>query len=181
MLGRDLCVFLPHLIAQTTPSGGAARAKNGRTTALVSINSRAESSQLWHKILGSPSNEILHHLNLSSVHDLNNYDPCRFAKLHRLPFPEHASRSNELFDLIHSDVWGPAPVDSKKGFKYFISFIDDKSRTTWLYLLKSKSEIFSNFQTFCSMVKNQFNTTIKTFRSHNGTKYTNLEFQKFLQ
>jgi GAG-pre-integrase domain len=126
---------------------------NLESAALVSINSRVESSQLWHKRLGHPSNRILHHLNLSSVHDLNNYDPCHFAKLHRLSFPEYANRPNELFDLIHSDVWGPAPVDSKKDFKYFVSFIDDKSRTTWLYLLKSKSEVFSIFKPFVAWLK----------------------------
>jgi IS30 family transposase len=78
-------------------------------------------------------------------------------------------------------VWGNAPVKSKKGFKYFITFIDDKSRATWLYLLKFKSEVFSIFQDFCSMVENQFSKTIKTLRIDNGTEYMNHEFQNFMR
>ena len=47
--------------------------------------------------------------------------------------------SSKSFELIHSDLWGPAPVDSYDGYKYFVLFIDDKSHATWLYLLKSKT------------------------------------------
>jgi Integrase core domain len=74
-----------------------------------------------------------------------------------------------LFDLIHSDLWGHAPVDSKEGFKYFVTFIDDKSRATWLYLLKSKIEVYETFQVFCNMVENQFETTVKVLRTDNDT------------
>jgi hypothetical protein len=59
-----------------------------------------------------------------------------------------------VFDFVHFDVWGNAPVESKEGFKYFITFIDDKFRTTWLYLLKSKKEVCEKFQSFCKMVEN---------------------------
>jgi hypothetical protein len=53
-----------------------------------------------------------------------------------LPFSNRLNKADELFDLIHSDTWGNAPVDSNDGYKYFITFIDDKSCATWLYLLK---------------------------------------------
>lgn len=64
---------------------------------------------------------------------------------------------------------GPAPVDSFNGYKYFVTYIDDYSRTTWLYLLKSKSEVFTMFKEFSNIVSNQFNSKIKTLRSDNGT------------
>ncbi|KAJ9542961.1 hypothetical protein OSB04_029467 [Centaurea solstitialis] len=52
------------------------------------------------------------------------------------------------FELAHSDIWGPCPVTSKLGFKYFVTFVDDYSRTTWLYFMKNRSEVFTNF---CSL------------------------------
>ena len=49
------------------------------------------------------------------------------------------------FELVHFDVWGPCPILSPTGFKYFVSFGDDFSRVTWLYLMKSRSELFFSF------------------------------------
>jgi hypothetical protein len=66
----------------------------------------------------------------------------QFRKTH-LPFPLSKCKSKKPFELIHSDVWEPAPLDSFNGYKYFVIFIDDFSRTTWLYLLKNKSKVFS--------------------------------------
>jgi hypothetical protein len=50
-------------------------------------------------------------------------------------------------------VWGPAPVDSYNHFKYFITFIDDFSRTTWVYLLKGKNKVFLCFKDFLPLLK----------------------------
>jgi Integrase core domain/gag-polypeptide of LTR copia-type/GAG-pre-integrase domain len=137
-------------------------------------------TELWHKRLGHPSSLVLKNLNLPFAHDFNNCEPCQFAKMHRLPFPEHSGKSDDIFDLIHSDVWGNAPVMSREGFKYFVIFIDDKSRATWLYLLKSKKEVFEKFQSFFKMVETQFGKKIKILRTDNGTEYLNHTFQNFL-
>ncbi|GKA40567.1 polyprotein [Tanacetum coccineum] len=58
------------------------------------------------------------------------------------PFEAHCpnKRAASPFELVHSDVWGPCPITSKSGFKYFITFVDDYSRVTWLYLMKNRSE-----------------------------------------
>jgi IS30 family transposase len=85
-----------------------------------------------------------------------------------------------VFDLVHSDVWGNASVESKESFKYFVTFIDDKSHATLLYLLKSKKEVCEKFQFFCKMVENQFDRKVKTLRTDNGTEYLNHAFQTFL-
>jgi transposase InsO family protein len=78
-------------------------------------------------------------------------------------------------------VWGPAPVDSYNHFKYFVTFIDDFSRTTWVYLLKGKNEVFLCFKDFFTFVENQFNAKIKIFRSDNGTEYVNKTFLEFFK
>jgi hypothetical protein len=57
-------------------------------------------------------------------------------------------------ELIHSDVFGPIPIPSLGGSLYYVSFIDDFSRKTWLYFLKKKSEVFKKFKEFKALVEN---------------------------
>ena len=37
---------------------------------------------------------------------------------------------------------------------YYVSFIDDYSRKTWIYFLKGKNEVFSKFKEFKALVEN---------------------------
>jgi hypothetical protein len=56
----------------------------------------------------------------------------------RLMFSLSQTKIETYFELVHSDVWDPAPVDSYDSYRYFVLFIDDFFRTTWIYLLKIK-------------------------------------------
>jgi Integrase core domain len=82
---------------------------------------------------------------------------------------------------VHSNVWGPAPITSYNNFLYYVTFIDDFSRTTWVYLLTSKDEVFQRFLEFTNFIENQYNFTIKIFRSNNGTEYVNKNFSNYFQ
>ena len=62
------------------------------------------------------------------------------------------------------------------GFKYFVLFIDDYSKNTWIYFLKAKDEVFDRFQEFRSLVENQTGRKIQVLRSNNGGEYTSKEF-----
>ena len=50
------------------------------------------------------------------------------------------SRASQPFALVHSDLWGPAPVVGANGARYFVLFVDDHTRFSWLYLLASKDQ-----------------------------------------
>jgi transposase InsO family protein len=65
------------------------------------------------------------------------------------------------------------------GSMYYVSFIDDLSRKTWIYFLKTKDEIFSRYQEFKALVENQTTKKINVLRSNNGGKYTSKEFEGF--
>ena len=45
-----------------------------------------------------------------------------------------------IFELIHYDVCGPMASPSLSGYLYYVQFIDDFSRKSWIYFLKAKSE-----------------------------------------
>ena len=64
--------------------------------------------------------------------------------------------------LIHSDLCGPLPITSVGGSKYFMLFIDDYSRMTWIYFLQKKLEAFETFKIFHVMIENQAQCKIGT-------------------
>lgn len=116
--------------------------------------SRNKEFYLSHKRIGHPSDQILEKLFKFPHVDHSSCETCKFAKQSRIPFCNSFSKSNEVLELIHSDVWGLAPNSSYNGFKYFVTFIDDFSKNTWLYLMKNKNEVLSNFQNFANFVEN---------------------------
>ena len=90
----------------------------------------------------------------------------------RKPFSNSETRSKEILDIIHSDVCGPMSDKSLGGHLYYVTFIDDHSRKTWLYLLKKKDEIFEKFKEFRLEVETLTKRKIKNLRSDNGGEYT---------
>ena len=111
-----------------------------------------------------------------------NFDctSCQLGKQSNLPFNNNESISNSIFELIHSDVWGPFPVASICGSRYFVVFIDDYSRYSWIFHMKFCSEILPIYSNFAKMVETQFSKRIKTFRSDNALEYTQYAFQALL-
>ena len=88
-------------------------------------------------------------------------ESCQFAKHHRLRYnPRVNKRVGASFERVHSDVWGPCPVVSPTGFRYFVTFVDDYSRTTWLYLMKNRYELFSPFRAFCAEIHTLFHVYV---------------------
>ena len=147
-------------------------------------------NKMWHRRLGHPNSNVLGTLfnsgllgnkACSSIDISFDCTSCKLGKSKVLPFPHHASRASQCFELIHSDVWGIAPVVSHVHYKYFVTFIDDFSRFTWVYFLRAKGEVFSVFQRFLAFLETQFSASIKVLRSDSGGEYMSNEFQVFLQ
>ena len=147
-------------------------------------------NKMWHRHLGHPNSDVLLTLfnfgllrnKACSSIDLSFYcTSCKLGKSKVLPFPHHASRASQCLELINSDVWGIAPVISHEHYKYFVTFIDDFSRFTWVYFLRAKGEVFSVFQRFLALLETQFSTSIKVLHSYSSGEYMSNEFQVFLQ
>ena len=75
---------------------------------------------------------------------------------------------------MHADVWGPSPVLSVEGYRYYICFVDDFTRFSWIFPMKVKSEakeIFVKFQTFA---ERQFSSKIKRLQTDWGGEFRSL-------
>lgn len=108
-------------------------------------------------------------------------DTCILAKSHRAIYPLSMNKSDTPFALIHSNVWGPSPLSTVSGVRWFVIFVDDCTWMTWLYLTKHKDEVFSIFQSFHVMVQTQFSAQIRILRSSNGGEYVNHHFHSYFQ
>ena len=158
---------------------------NSRSLISESTMTNIEKVQLYHCRLGHPSFRVVKvlfpflfkNLNVESLH----CDVCELAKHKCVPFPISNKMSPFPFVLVHTDVWGLAYVPNILGAKWFLTFIDDCTRVTWVFLLKQKSEVSSVFFQFVSMIKNQFGVGIKRIRSDNAKDYFNLVLNSFCQ
>ena len=141
-----------------------------------------EAPLLLHSRLGHPSLSkfrklVPHFSSLSSL----EYESCQLGKHTRVLFPKRLDpRTKFLFELVHIDVWGPSRSTSTLGFRYFVTFIDDYSRCTWLFLMKTQVELFSIFQKFHAEIRTQFNTSIRILRSDNAKEYFSMSFSSFI-
>ena len=131
-----------------------------------------------HCRLGQPSLPLLKKLcpQFSSLSSLN-YESCQYAKLHHVHLsPKVNKRASAPLELVHYDVWGSCPVLSPIRFKYFVTFMVDFSRVIWLYLMKSRSELFSHFSAFYTKIQTQFHVFMQTLRNDNGKEYLSEPF-----
>jgi histone deacetylase 1/2 len=80
---------------------------------------------------------------------------------------------------VFSDVWGPAPLSVGK-HAYYVSFIDDFSKFTWIYLLKKHSDVYQVFLNFQQYVERKFDRKIITMQTDWVGEYEKLNsfFQK---
>nr|XP_016507541.1 PREDICTED: uncharacterized protein LOC107825227 [Nicotiana tabacum] len=87
-------------------------------------------------------------------------DICPMAWQTRIPFPDSSIHTFKPFQLIHVDIWGSYHTPTYSGSRYFLTIVDDFSRSTWNHLLESKSNAFSLLKAFVAMVKTQFHVTV---------------------
>lgn len=148
----------------------------------------SKESDLWHKRLGHFNLKTLEYMFKNKLaEDLGEIvsysDPCpscSLGKQSRKPFPKTAlKRATRTLELLHSDICGPMSTKSLGNNLYFVLFIDDYTRMTWVYFLKQKSEVFSVFKRFKQMIEVQSGLKIKVLRTDNGGEYTSNEFKAF--
>lgn len=111
-------------------------------------------STLWHRRLGHLSNTItfalLRQSQVSFTSDGTKTICTTYleGKLAKLKFPSSAMKSITPLEVIHSDVLGHSLVLSVKGFRYYVSFIDECTRFTWIFPMVNKSKVYSIFVNF---------------------------------
>ena len=146
-------------------------------------------ADLWHQRFGHlgianlrklSDNNLVQNLDLGKNSTLEFCEGCVYGKHHRDPFPtDGSSRATQILELVHSDVNGPMKTRTHGGAKYFVTFIDDFTRKTFVYFLTQKSQVFDKFKEFKAFAENQTGMKLQKLRSDNGGEYTSKAFNSF--
>jgi hypothetical protein len=116
--------------------------------ALSCTTSDRDLCELWHRRMGH-----LHHGALRLAREITTGIPdfslehddvcrgCALGKYTKAPYPSSETSTTGILDLIHSDVSGRMSSPSLSGFQYYVLFIDDYSRKTWIFFMKAKNEV----------------------------------------
>ena len=158
---------------------------NGISNFVNALTSTGEDMALWHHKLGHMSEkgmQILHSRNLlpGLKHvDLKFYENCFYGKQKRVRFLRVGKEKKiEKLELVQIDVWGPAQVSSLGGSRYYVTFIDDATRKTWIYCIQNKYNVFDTFKKWKVLVENETGKILKYLRSNNGGEYYSKEFDR---
>ncbi|GKV49381.1 hypothetical protein SLEP1_g56135 [Rubroshorea leprosula] len=145
---------------------------------------------LWHHRYGHLNFQGLVHLSkqnlvlgLPIIGQVDGVcESCVYGKQHRDAFPKgKVRRVLKPAKLIHADVCGPMNTLSLNKSKYFIVFVDDFNRLTWVYFAKEKSDAFPIFKKFKALIEKQSGYSIKVLWTYQGGEFVSAEFNKFCE
>ncbi|CAI7933470.1 unnamed protein product [Closterium sp. NIES-54] len=133
--GRHLAIFTRQpgsgLYTLTTGSpqvaASASASASGQLSAPCSCRSLAHETVLWHHRLGHPSVQRLRAMHSRYLR----------AAPHSSSFPP----TTAPLQTLHMDVWGPARVRGQGQERYFLIVVDDYSRYTTVFPLRTKGEV----------------------------------------
>ncbi|KAJ9544847.1 hypothetical protein OSB04_024554 [Centaurea solstitialis] len=149
----------------------------------------SDTNWLWHKRLS--------HLNFKTLNQLciNNLviglpdlrytkvslcSACEKGKQTRASFKsKQISSISSPLQLLHMDLFGPVNVQSIAGKKYTLVIVDEYSRYTWVFFLRSKSDAPEEIILFVRKMERLNNLTVRSIRSDHGTEFKNSTLETF--
>jgi len=113
--------------------------RNNKNNIMAIQNFRNAEELIWHQRLGHFYQENLK--NFLNHHEINldKCEDCRIAKMKRNPHNKTPPRAKEILEVIHSDIIGPINT-SYTGKRFILTILDEVSRKSWVFIMKSKSE-----------------------------------------
>ena len=145
---------------------------------------------LWHRRYGHVGEQTLKSLmngklverfDYNSSRGLGFCKSCIGGKQHRSHFDSSERQTGDLLELVHSDVCGKLSDKSIGGAQYFLTFTDDKSRYSLVYIIKMKDQVYQCFLEWKALVEKAAKKKVRTFRTDNGGEYTSSQFENYLK
>ncbi|GJT79075.1 retrovirus-related pol polyprotein from transposon TNT 1-94 [Tanacetum coccineum] len=159
----------------------------------ICLMSKATSTKswLWHRRLS--------HLNFGTINELTKLDlvdslpkfkygkdhlcfACERGKSKKASHPPKLIPSDySKLELLHMDLCGPMRVASVNGKKYILVIVDDFSRFTWVYFLRSKDETPEIIKKFIAQAQLNYKAKVCKIRTDNGTEFKNATLKAYYE
>ncbi|GKA36893.1 retrovirus-related pol polyprotein from transposon TNT 1-94 [Tanacetum coccineum] len=138
-------------------------------------------------------------LNFGTINDLTKLDlvdglpkfkygkdhlcsACERGKSKKASHPPKLIPSDySKLELLHMDLCGPMRVASVNGKKYILVIVDDFSRFTWVYFLRSKDETPEIIKKFIAQAQLNYKAKVCKIRTDNGTEFKNATLKAYYE
>ena len=155
------------------------------------IVNNVDTLKIWHERLGHLSKEnliktskLVEDMQIGRAEDELNCDACAQGKMARKKFSKDAKKiplPANLGDRIHTDICGQITPDTWSGNKYFVSFIDEATRKSWIYMMSTRDQVLDRYKEFSEMLLTQKNVKIKMLRCDGAGEYISDAFKQYLK
>jgi hypothetical protein len=165
--------------------------ENASETPAQALTSSTGSLDLWHHCLGHLHTKAVTCMadeGLVTSMEISDREPrtqlcnpCLEGKqTHEVIHKTTSTRSKHMLGCIFTDVCGPLPTQSHRGYKYFVTFTDNKSCWVSISPLKEKSEVGQHLKAFIMRAELETGLKVKTLCSNGGGEYMAKHVQQFL-
>jgi hypothetical protein len=149
---------------------------------------KEDESWIWHKRMGHIHfDNLVKVIKKKAVREMPQITKptntlckhCQQGKKTNTKFKSKDYSTTRPLEIVHTDLVGQTTTKVLKGDKYFMLLVDDYTRMTAVFFLKSKSKAFENFKIYKEMVENEMDSKIKCLRFYNGGEFTSKEFIEY--
>lgn len=134
------------------------------------------STDIMYQRLGNLHSVALRQFGTTGGKSSGMCTPCIFEKSHCPPFPSLLPQADQMLYPVHSDVVGPFQTPTPNGNRFFVTFIDEHSQFTKVYLMKHKSDILDIFKDYLAESERQTGKGICILKCDRGAEYTSTHF-----
>lgn len=149
-------------------------------------------AKLWHERFGHSSPVMMNEarkpsrliggprpsMNFNSVLQCHG---CDIGKMKNRSYWSSRVTKSEILQLIHTDVCGPMKVEFVGHAQYFLIFVDDLSRKTFIYFMRKKSEVEQAIKNFINHVERECGKKVKVIKSDNGGEYISASLSNYFE
>lgn len=118
-------------------------------------------------------------LTTNSSTKLSNCDSCHYSKMTKNISYLPLKSPEEILSYFDLDIAGPFRILGLRGERYFITFTCRKTRATWVYPIKYKSDAIDKLIELYNLIQNQFKINIKGLHLDNAKEFTSTKWDIF--